>query len=37
MPIGRAEIEVAVKELSVGKAPGLDGIPPELIKEGVNR
>ena len=34
MPIGRAEIEVAVKELSIGKAPGLDGIPPELVKEG---
>ena len=37
MPIEKVEIEVSVKELSVGKAPGLDGIPPELIKEGVNR
>ena len=37
MPIGKVEIEVSVKEPSVGKAPGLDGIPPELIKEGVNR
>ena len=33
-PIGRGEIESAVKELSVGKAPGMDGIAPELVKYG---
>ena len=27
MAIERGEIEAALKELSVGKAPGLDGIP----------
>ena len=30
--IERGEIEAALKELGVGKAPGLDGIPPELVE-----
>ena len=32
--ITKAEIRVAVKKLKNGKAPGLDNIPPEALKEG---
>ena len=32
--ITKAEIRVAVKKLKNGKAPGLDNIPPETLKEG---
>ena len=32
--ITKAEIRVAVKKLKNGKAPGLDNLPPEALKEG---
>ena len=31
-PIGRDEMKEALGDLKVGKAPGLDGIVPELLK-----
>ena len=33
-PIGKDEIEEALGDLKVGKAPGLDEISPELLKCG---
>ena len=32
-----AELETAAKSMKNGKAPGLDGIPAEIIKLAVNR
>ena len=35
-PITMQELRKAVKAANVGKAPGLDGIPAEVIKHGVH-
>ena len=33
-PLGRGEIEEALGELRLGKASGMDGVAPELVKKG---
>ncbi|GFS11489.1 RNA-directed DNA polymerase (Reverse transcriptase) domain containing protein [Elysia marginata] len=33
-PIQKSEVEAAVKSLKLGKAPGVDNIPSELLKAG---
>ena len=35
-PITMEELRTAVKAANIGKAPGLDGIPAEVIKHGGN-
>lgn len=34
LPISRAEIERAIRSLQLNKSPGVDGIPPEVLKCG---
>ena len=32
-PFDKEELELAAQKMKSGKAPGLDGVPPEIIKE----
>ena len=36
LPILREEVEVAVQSLKLGKSPGVDNVPSELVKHGGN-